>query len=93
MNLMSDEEKDDVIVSFMRGQEQDRYCLLLNRDRYDAMLKVIPEGKWRDQIEELHQQTLSRLEQLDSIIAASLPQMPPDERVQAAMARITAKKE
>jgi hypothetical protein len=91
MNLMTDDEKDDVIVSFMRGQEQDRYCLQLNHDRYVAMLKELPEGAWRTQIAEGYQQALDRIAQLDSIIKATLSQMPSEERVMAAMGRIKEK--
>jgi len=88
--LMSQDEKDDVIVAFMKSQETDRYCLQLNHDRYMRMLKDLDEveGAWKNQITELFTQTAIRMEQIDGIMAASAVQMPIQERIDAAMLRM-----
>ncbi|MBA7484016.1 hypothetical protein ES707_19535 [subsurface metagenome] len=88
--VLTQDEKDDIIVSFMRGQERDKYCHELNLARYTEMLKTLEPGKWRDRVSKLKDDTVSRLVEVDSTIAATAAQMPPAGRVTAAKQRLEA---
>lgn len=86
--ILSDEEKDNIIVEFMESQERDLYCLELNEERYAKMLKTLPPGKWKDRITQLHAETVERKTEVESIIAATAGQLPTAERIAAAKARL-----
>lgn len=88
--VLSQEEQDDIIVSFMLSQEKDKYCLELNLQRYTEMLKTLEGGQWRDRVEKLQAESTSRLAEIDSIIEVTKAQMPPSERIDTAKARISA---
>ena len=89
--ILSQDEQDEIIVSFLLAQERDQFCHELNRTRYDAMLLTLPEGKWKEQITELRAETLSRLNEVNTIIEATKPQLPDAVRVNAAKDRIKAR--
>ncbi|GAJ07223.1 unnamed protein product [marine sediment metagenome] len=74
----------------MRSQERDKYCHKLNLERYAAMLPTLEDGTWKTRVTKLHADTASRLAEVDSIIAATLPQMPSAERIAAALTRLQA---
>ncbi len=87
--VLSQEEQDDIIVSFMLGQERDKFCLELNLNRYkDVLEKGNGKGKWHDRVKELQAESVERLAEIDSIIEASKVQMPSQERVEAAQKRL-----
>ncbi|MBA7571863.1 hypothetical protein ES708_13632 [subsurface metagenome] len=88
--ILSQEEQDDIIVSFMLGQERDKYCHELNLQRYTEMLKTLKAGEWRDRVSKLEGETVSRLAEVNSIIGVTTPQMPSPERITAAKQRIEA---
>lgn len=89
--VLSQEEQDDIIVSFMLSQERDKFCLELNLNRYkDILEKGDGKGKWHDRVKELQAESVERLAEIDSIIGASKGQMPPQERIVAAQQRIVA---
>ncbi|MBA7557137.1 hypothetical protein ES705_49871 [subsurface metagenome] len=87
--VLSQDEQDDIIVSFMLGQERDKYCHELNLQRYTEMLKTLEAGEWRDRVSKLKSETVSRLAEVNSIINVTKPQMPPLERITAAKQRRT----
>ena len=86
--VLSQEEQDDIIVSFMHGQERDKYCHELNLARYAEMLKTLEAGPWRDRVSKLNGETVSRLAEVNSIIDVTTPQMPPPDRITAAKQRL-----
>lgn len=90
--ILSQNTQDDIIVSFMLSQEKDRFCHELNIQRYKTMLKTLPMGTWRNQIEKLLNETESRLAETNSIIKASSQQLPGSERIQLAIIRLEASK-
>jgi len=85
--LMTQDEKDEIVVEFMLSQERDSYCHTLNLERYDQMLNGLPEGEWKKRVEHLRAETAKRLNEVDTIIAATEKQMPPKARIEAAMLR------
>lgn len=90
--VLSQDEQDDIVVSFMLSQERDKYCHELNLQRYTGMLEKLEPGKWRDQVLKLQADTVSRLAEINSIIEASKGQMPPAGRKTAAEQRIATAK-
>ena len=89
--VLSQDEQDDIIVSFMHGQERDKYCHELNLQRYTEMLKTLEAGKWRDQVLKLQEETNSRLAEVNSIIDVTKAQMPTPEHIAAAKQRLATK--
>ena len=88
--ILTQEEQDDITASFLASQERDEFCHQTNLARYKAMLKSLPEGKWKQQVASLHDETVERLAEVQSIIAAT--ELPPAERLTAAKNRIKAAK-
>lgn len=89
--VLSQDEQDDIIVSFMHGQERDKYCHELNLQRYTEMLKTLEAGKWRDRVLKLQEETNSRLAEVNSIIDVTKAQMPTPEHIAAAKQRLATK--
>ena len=89
--VLSQEEQDDIIVSFLLSQERDEFCHQLNLERYKQMLTVLPEGAWKSQVTKLRDETSKRLEEVKSISAATIAQLPPAERIETAKQRLKAK--
>ncbi|KKM64549.1 hypothetical protein LCGC14_1500320 [marine sediment metagenome] len=88
--VLTQDEQDDIKVSFLLSQERDKYCHELNLERYAAMLEALEDGEWKTRVTKLHDETAGRLAEVDSIIAATLPQMPASERIEAAKLRLKA---
>ena len=86
--FLNQEERDEIIVEFFKAQERDAFCHMINLQRFDDMLRKLPPGKWRDTIQTLRDQTQERLNEILSIIEATIPQLPPQERIQAALERL-----
>ncbi len=89
--ILSQEEQDEIIVSYLHAQERDEFCHQLNMARFDAMLPSLPAGKFKERIAQLRNDTQERLVEVTGIKTATLAQLPPKERVDAAKARIAAK--
>ncbi|MCX7800087.1 MAG: hypothetical protein N2109_07065 [Fimbriimonadales bacterium] len=89
--VLSQEEMDDIVVEFFAAQERDMFCHELNKQRYEEMLKVLPEGEYRQRVARLLAETNERMAEVEAIIAKTEPQLPPTARVQAAAQRIKAK--
>ncbi len=89
--VLSQDEQDDIIISFMLAQERDKYCHELSLQRYATMLKTLGAGEWHDRISKLQAETVSRLAEVNSIIDATRAQMPPLDRIAVAKARLVAK--
>lgn len=88
--VLDQEEQDRILAEFLWAQERDLYCHCINLERYDAMLRTLPEGEWRNRIAQLREETAKRRAEVESIIAATLPQLPPEPRLQAAIAKVKA---
>ena len=86
--ILSQEEQDDILVSFSLAQERDKFCHELNLARYTKMLVSSKEGKWRDTVLKLRQETTERLAEVNSIIEATQSQLPSPERIAAAKLRL-----
>jgi Flp pilus assembly CpaF family ATPase len=90
--LLTEDERDDVVVEFYAAQERDLFCHRLNRNRYAAMLATLKESDFRDRVVKLAAETDARIKEVEAIIAATLSQLPSGERLQAAADRIVAKR-
>ncbi|MBA7653876.1 hypothetical protein ES703_61739 [subsurface metagenome] len=89
--VLSQDEQDDIVVSFMLSQERDKFCHELNLGRYDSMLPSLPDGEWKARVTDLRSETANRLAEINSIIEASKKGMPPAARLEAAKLRLQAK--
>lgn len=90
-DILTDDEKDEIVVDFLRAQERDHFCHSLNLERYDGMLASLPEGAFKTRIQQLRAETLDRIGEVEAIIKKTRPQLPPAARVTAARQRIEAK--
>ena len=82
------DEQDDIIVGFLRAQEKDEYCHATNLARFNNMLVGLPAGRFKDRITELRDDTQSRLNEVQAIIASTLSQLPDATRIAASLVRI-----
>lgn len=89
--VLNQDEQDEIIVSFMLAQERDKFCHELNLQRYNTILKNTKEDEWKNKIGQIHADTTKRLVEVDSIIEATKPQMPPAARIEAAKQRLKTK--
>ena len=89
--VLSQDEQDDIVVSFMLSQERDKFCHELNLGRYDSMLPSLPDGEWKERVTQLRSETANRLVEVNSIIEASINKLPPAARLEAAKQRLQAK--
>lgn len=89
--VLDQDERDEIIVSYLKAQERDLFCHRINLERYNEMLKTLPEGKFKSHINDLRLQTLEKLSEVESIINATKRQLPPLERINTALMRINQK--
>ena len=89
-DLISQEEQDNMLVQTLRSQQMDHYVHSLNAARYRSIIASAADGPWKGRITEMLAETESRIGEVESIVAALLPQMPPEGRKVAAVARIKA---
>lgn len=87
--VLSQDEQDDIMTNFLLAQERDLFCHQTSLARYDAMLVSLPDGPFKTRIQGLRTDTQSRIDEVNAIIAASQNQIPPSERLQAAMSRLS----
>ena len=88
--ILTEDEQDDIMVGFLRSQERDSFAHEWNKARYEAMLSTLEDGDFKVRITKLHAETAARLAEVNSIIEATLPQMPTAGRIKAALARLNA---
>ena len=88
--VLSQAEQDDIIVGFMLSQERDKFCHELDLARYNKLLQDVEEGEWKNRVAKLHDDTAKRLAEVNSIIEASLSDLPPLSRIEAAKLRLEA---
>jgi hypothetical protein len=84
--ILTEKARDKTIVEFFEAQERDLHSHTINKERYESMLPSLQPGKFRARIQELLEQTNDRLEEVSNIIKATIPQLPPDERIKAILA-------
>jgi hypothetical protein len=85
--LLTQDEQDEIIATFLKAQERDLFTHRLNLQRFEAMLPSLPAGEFKDQIQRLRNETIARIVEVEAIIEKTLPQAPPVARMQAAIAR------
>jgi len=88
---LKQEEMDDAVISFYKAQEMDLYLHNINKQRYEAMLETLPEGKFRDRVQGLLDETNSRIAEVEAILVATVPQLPQKEAIASSLARLEQK--
>jgi hypothetical protein len=86
---LTQEEKDDVIVSFLHQQEMDHLCHSINKVRYDKILtdRSIPDDEFKQNIQKLRDEVVLRISQVEKIIEHTVDQLPPQEKIKASVDR------
>lgn len=91
--VLTEEERDDIVVEFLLAQERDAYTHSVNIARFDTMLESLPDGAWKTRIQNLRDEAGQRLEEVSSIITATEDQLPPVVRLNAAKSRLSEKQQ
>ena len=86
--ILQEIEQDDALVLTLASQERDHFTHTINKQRYETILSSIPVGRFRDRVTHLLGETNERLEDVNAIIAALTPQMPPAARIAASVSRL-----
>ena len=93
--ILTDDDRDETIVNFMKATEADLHCHNINLARYDVILLLEISPEFREDIEGKRTETLSRIEEVQAISDASvtLAQLPERGRIDSALARIKIREE
>ena len=86
---MSPDEQDDIKVSFLASQEKDLFNHEINLARFNEMLKKLPEGPYKARVQQLRDDTVSRITEVTAIIDATELSLPSSERVDASKTRLS----
>jgi hypothetical protein len=86
--LLTQDERDEIIATYLKAQERDLFTHRLNLQRFEAMLPTLPPGEFKDRIQQLRNETIARIGEVEAIIEKTLPQAPPVERMRAAVERV-----
>ena len=86
--LLTQEEQDEIVATFLKAQERDLFTHRLNLQRFETMLPTLPPGEFKQRIQQLRSETIERIAEVEAIIEKTLPQAPPVERMRAAIARV-----
>lgn len=92
---ISQDEKDDIIVSFLHQQEMDHLCHSINKVRYEKILtdRSIPDDEFKQNIQKLRDEVVLRISQVEKIIEHTVDQLPSQERINASVERTKEKAE
>jgi len=88
------EEKEDMLIQTLRGQEMDLYIHNLNKERFQDIVDSLPaDNEFRKKLESEILVIDSRLAEVTSVITALDKQLPKGIDVPVVMARLKAKEE
>ncbi len=87
---LTEDEKDDIIVSFLHQQEIDHLCHSINKERYEKIINdpEITDGNFRERIKQLKAEIESRIFEVEKIIEHTTEQLPSSKRIEHALNRI-----
>ena len=88
------EEKEDMLIQTLKGQEMDLYIHNLNKERFQDMITTLPVGNaFRIKLESEILVIDSRLVEVNAVITALDKQMPEGTDVAVVLARLKSKEE
>lgn len=87
---LTQDEMDDIIVSFLHQQELELFCHSINLERYTNMIKDenLPEGNFKDNLKKLKKELETRITEVKGIVENTKSQLPSEERIKASLIRI-----
>lgn len=88
IQAVDQDEHDDMLANTLLAQERDLAAHRLNLERFEAILGDMPPGPTRHHYMDLLLQTLDRGDEVTRIIDGLTPQLPPQARLDDAVARI-----
>jgi len=91
--LLTQEERDEMLAATLLAQERDLFAHRHNKGRFERILANGAKGEFRQRIQRLLAETNERISEVEQIIEALRPELPPIQRLRAAHARLKAKEE
>ena len=92
--VLSQEEQDDMIIQTLHAQERDLFMHTVNKERYEELVKTLPEGnELRVKLEKEVAVVASRIEEVEKIIEAIEKQLPSQEGIDSGISRIAEREE
>jgi len=77
--VLTDQEKNDIVVAFLLAQERDHFCHSINLDRYNNILKTIStDDPFYSRVQQLQKETVERLNEVTAILTTTATQLPAD---------------
>lgn len=90
--LLTDDDQDDILANTLLAQERDHFCHALNVQRYTELVKVLPEGDYKQRITHLIGTEQAALANVEATLTETSKQLPADAtRVTAAATRMKAR--
>ena len=84
--------RDDTIADAIYARELEHYHYDLDRSNYAYMLKTMPKGPFRDQIQKNHDETIIQMDRVERVYAALQSQITDPDAHAAAVERARAKR-
>ena len=81
-------EINEMIIQTYRANEMDLAMHEVNKERYEAMLATLPDGKFKTRIQTLLSETEERIVEVSNILASTESQLPAAEEVTAIVTKI-----
>lgn len=83
--------REDVLAQALYAREVEFFHYDFDRANYAEMLKTLPEGTYRKEIQERHDGTVEQMRNVDAIYAALQKQITDQDAHKAAVDRLSAK--
>ena len=93
--ILSNDEKNCIIVEFLLAQERDHYCHTVNKERYEKILSddSLEEGEFKSRIRKLKKDIDKRIAEVEMIIMHTLSQLPSPGEMAATIKKIKAERD
>lgn len=91
--VLSQDEKNDCIVSFLKGQEFDYYTNTINLERYQKLYDLLEDGTFKTKIGVSITETQNALNEVGAIIDCTIPQLPSEKEIDKSIKRLKIKEE
>ena len=90
---LTQEYQDDVIAEALYSREREHFHYDVDRKNFIEMLKTLPAGEYKDQIQKRANETASRMNEVDTIYVALETTGPKGQAMTDAIVRTKAKRD
>jgi len=84
---------DDVLAEAIYGREVEFFHFEFDRINFAKLLETLPDGPYRDNVQQRHDETLNRMDMVNDIYAALVSQITDPAAHAAAITRTVKKRE